>query len=338
MLNEIDLSRIDLNLLVLFEVVLEQRHVGRAAGQLNLSPSAVSHGLGRLRKLFNDPLFLRTPKGVVPTVRANELAGAIADILARVRGVVSSSESFEAANSTRRFVIGSPDGVPAVLLPRLLAKLHRAAPGIDIGMRELLPPGAPKSRQYVWEAALADLDGRAMDIAVLPVDAVPARFVARTLYEEDFVVAMRAAHPFRRNLTLDRFCEMQHLVVSLTGDAFGFVDESLAAQGLTRRIALTVPNFMTALAVVAETDLMVTLPGQLAARHAQRFGVTSVAPPLVLPRFQIRAVVPKVAMMDAGVSWLLDCLQEAAATRDSLRQRRHPRRSGHGVGRPQDRA
>jgi DNA-binding transcriptional LysR family regulator len=83
---------------------------------------------------------------------------------------------------------------------------------------------------------------------------------------------------------------------------------------------------------------MVTLPRQLAARHAQRFGVTSVEPPLVLPRFQIRAVVPKVAMMDAGVSWLLDCLQEAAATRDSPRQRRHPRKSGHGVGRPQDRA
>ena len=85
MLNEIDLSRADLNLLVLFDVVLNEQHVGRAAKKLNLSPSAVSHGLGRLRRLLNDPLFLRTPKGVVPTERAIELAEPVADILARMR-------------------------------------------------------------------------------------------------------------------------------------------------------------------------------------------------------------------------------------------------------------
>jgi DNA-binding transcriptional LysR family regulator len=102
MLNEIDLSRADLNLLVLFEAVLEERHVGRTADRLNLSPSAVSHGLGRLRRLLNDPLFLRTPKGVVPTARAIDLAEPIADILARVRSVVSTSEPFDPATSCRR--------------------------------------------------------------------------------------------------------------------------------------------------------------------------------------------------------------------------------------------
>jgi len=117
MLNEIDLSRADLNLLVLFEAVLEEGHVGRTADRLNLSPSAVSHGLGRLRRLLNDPLFLRTPKGVVPTARAIDLAEPIADILARVRSVVSTSEPFDPATSTRRFTIGAPDGVSAVILP-----------------------------------------------------------------------------------------------------------------------------------------------------------------------------------------------------------------------------
>jgi DNA-binding transcriptional LysR family regulator len=86
MLNDIDPSRTDLNLLVLFEVVMEERHVDRAANRLNLTPSAVSHGLGRLRRLLNDPLLLRTPKGVAPSTRATELAGPVADVLARAKG------------------------------------------------------------------------------------------------------------------------------------------------------------------------------------------------------------------------------------------------------------
>src|SRR5262245_10637341 len=123
MLNETDLSRADLNLLVLFQVVLETRHVGRAASELNLSPSAVSHGLGRLRRLLTDPRFLRPPKGVVPTERASELAEPIADVLARVRRVISTAAPFDPATSTRRFTIGAPDGASAVLLFPLLAGL-----------------------------------------------------------------------------------------------------------------------------------------------------------------------------------------------------------------------
>ena len=173
MLNEIDLSRADLNLLVLFEVVLEERHVGRAAERLNLTPSAVSHGLGRLRRLLNDPLFLRTPKGVVPTARATELAAPIADILARVRSVISTAEPFDPARSTRRFTIGAPDGVSAVFLPPLLAELRRTAPGIDISVRQLLPTPGEASPERAWRSAFADLEARAMDIAIIPSDRHP---------------------------------------------------------------------------------------------------------------------------------------------------------------------
>src|SRR4051812_37476521 len=133
MLNEIDLSRTDLNLLVLFQVVLEERHVGRAAERLNLTPSAVSHGLGRLRQLLNDPLFLRTPKGVVPTARAKALSEPIADVLARVRSVIATADPFDPAKSARRFMIGAPDAASAVFLPPLLAELRQSAPGINIG-------------------------------------------------------------------------------------------------------------------------------------------------------------------------------------------------------------
>ena len=121
MLNRTNLARIDLNLLVLFEAVLEELHVARAAARLHVSPSAVSHGLGRLRRLMNDPLFLKQPKGVVPTERARQLATPVADILARAREVLENTEAFDARRSRRRFMIGAPDGVSAVLLPPLLA-------------------------------------------------------------------------------------------------------------------------------------------------------------------------------------------------------------------------
>lgn len=306
MLNQIDLSRTDLNLLVLFEAVLEEGHVGRAADRLHLSPSAVSHGLGRLRRLFNDPLFLRTPKGVVPTARATELSVPVADALARLRSIIATAEPFDPASSKRRFTIGAPDGVSAVLLSPLLALLGQGAPGIDISVRQLLPtPGEPLPER-AWRFVFAELEARAMDVAIVPTEHVPSRFVARTLYEEDFVVAVRAGHPFADDPTLARYCAAWHLVVSHSGDAQGFVDRVLAERGCTRRIALTVPNFMFALSVIAETDLISALPRRFAARYARQFGVLNLEPPVPLGRFRLNAVVPQVAMMDAGLAWLFD--------------------------------
>ena len=119
MLNKNHLSRIDLNLLVVFSFVLEERHVARAAGRLNLTPSAVSHALVRLRQLLNDPLFLRTAKGVVPTARALALGEPVAEILASVGSVVAAAAPFDAATSVRRFAIGAPDAVIASLAVHL---------------------------------------------------------------------------------------------------------------------------------------------------------------------------------------------------------------------------
>lgn len=311
MLNEIDLSRADLNLLVLFETVFEQRHVGRAAERLHLTPSAVSHGVGRLRRLLNDPLFLRSPKGVVPTARAMQLAGPIADVLARVRGVISTAEPFDPAQSSRRFTIGAPDGVSAVFVPPLLARLRRSAPGIAIGVRQLLPVPGEMAPERAWRSAWTDLDTRLMDLAVVPSEQIPLRFWRRTLYEEDFVLTLRRGHPLTRKPDLDRYCEADHLVVSLGGDPHGFVDEVLAAQGRSRRVTLTVPNFMFALAVVADTDLVCAVPRRFAAAHAARFGVVAIDSPVALGSFRINMVAPEVAMTDAGVAWLVSLLAQA---------------------------
>jgi DNA-binding transcriptional LysR family regulator len=303
MLNKTNLARIDLNLLVLFEAVLEERHVGRAAVRLHISPSAVSHGLGRLRRLMHDPLFLRQPKGVVPTERARRLAVPVADILDRTRQVMENAEQFDPSRSVRRFLIGAPDAASAVILPPLLAEMRRLAPGIDLGVRNLVGQ---------FEMALTELDQRTLDVALLPLENVPARFVARTLYDEDFVIARREGHPIGKKLTLARYCAAAHLVVSVSGDPHGMVDDYLAKRGLTRRVMLTVSNFMQALAIVAESDLVAALPRQFVARHARRFKVVCSEPPTPLMSAPIRAIAPQVATTDSGLSWLLGALERSA--------------------------
>ena len=310
MLNKIDLARADLNLLVLFQAIMEERHVGRSAERLSLSASAVSHGLGRLRKLLGDPLFLKTPRGVVPTDRATELAEPVAEILARVRRVIASAEPFDPARSTRRFTIGAPDAVSSVFLPPLLDKVRLVAPGIDIGIRQLLPRQGEPSPFLSWTDCLAGLEARVMDVVVLPFDDLPVRFAVDTLFEEDFVVAMRAGHRFAGDPSLDAYCAMQHMVVSNNGDPNGFVDRVLAERGLSRRVALTVPNFMFGLAVLAQTDLISAYPRRFLAMYGGRFGVVGIDAPIRLGHFNINSIVPKVALMDAGLAWLVGLLKQ----------------------------
>lgn len=304
MLNKTNLARIDLNLLVLFEAVFEERHVGRAATRLHVSPSAISHGLGRLRRLMHDPLFLRQPKGVVPTDRARQLAAPVADILERTRQVMENAQRFDPGKSTRRFVIGAPDAVSAVILPSLLTALRRDAPGIDIGVRNLVGQ---------FELALTELDQRSLDIALLPFNEVPARFVTRTLFEEeDFVIVRRAGHPMGARVTLARYCAAPHLVVSVSGDAHGMVDIHLAKKGMSRRVVLTVSNFLQALAIVAESDLVAAMPRRFVTRYAARYRVVVSEPPIPLSSSPVLAIAPQAATMDEGLTWLLGALERSA--------------------------
>ncbi|MGE0628258.1 MAG: LysR family transcriptional regulator [Hyphomicrobiaceae bacterium] len=310
MLKPAQLLRIDLNLLVLFHVVYEERHVTRAAERLSLTPSAVSHSLGRLRRLLNDPLFLRTPKGVVPSARAVELAEPIADIIVQAGAVIASAEPFDAARSQRRFTIGAPDAISAVLLPHLLAALGKQAPAIDIGLVQLLPQHRGRPTSQVWHQTLTELESRALDLAILPIGEVSPRFASHKLFDETFVVTMRKGHPFASKPSLKRYCSMSHLLVSLTGDAYGVVDEALKQQGLRRRVALTVPSFMMALSTLSQTDLLGTLPRHVVMHCANQFGLETVDLAVLKRRDPVRAVATRAAIMDAGIAWLFALLQE----------------------------
>jgi DNA-binding transcriptional LysR family regulator len=139
---------------------------------------------------------------------------------------------------------------------------------------------------------------------------IPTHWVS-TLPGEIFGLAMRVGHPYADDPSLARYCHAQHLVVSLEGDPHGFVDEVLARKGRARRVALTVPNFMFALALLAESDLICAVPRRFAAAHAARFGVVAIEAPLPLGQFRMNIVAPKVAMMDAGLAWLVGLLQAA---------------------------
>jgi DNA-binding transcriptional LysR family regulator len=308
MLNPAQLLRIDLNLLVLFMAVLEEQHVARAASKLNLTPSAVSHGLRRLRHLLQDPLFLKTPKGVKPTERALALAAPIAEILARIDKVISTSGPFNPETAQRRFTIGAPDAISADLATPLLKLLEQEAPLIDIRILQLMPQHHGRPTSAVWDTVLAELDAQRLDLIILPIGPTPPRFVSRLLFEEDFVVTVRKGHAFVRDPSFKSYLAMRHMLISAIGDAYSVVDEKLAEKSLSRRVVLTVPNFMMALAQLAESDLIATLPRHLVMRYAERFGLEIFPTPFPWRKDPVRVLTSKSAMEDAGIAWMFDAI------------------------------
>ena len=330
MLNAIDLSRIDLNLLVLFEAVMAERHVGRAAARLHLTPSAVSHGLKRLRLLLRDPVFLKHPRGVVPTDRALALAPRIVALLDGARSLVAEATPFDPARAQRTFSLGAPDAVAAWLLPPLMQALGREAPGVRVLLRQVLP-----------HHALAALDGREIDVALTDAGGeVPPRFASRPGYADRWVVVVRAGHPFARRPTLEAYCDLEHVLVSAGGDPEGFADRLLARLGRTRRVALAVPHFMLSLAVVARTDMATLVPEALLREHREAFGLRAVATPFEVPAIDMRLVVPRTALTDAGIDWLAGVLErvlrrpESPVARRPAAPRRPPGRPSGGRGEP----
>ena len=193
-------------------------------------------------------------------------------------------------------------------MPALLDELAATAPSVDVRIRQLLPVEGEILLERAWRDVFAELETHAIDIAILPFAPMPVRFRSHALYEEDFVIAMRGGHPFAASPTLDRFCAADHILVSMTGEAWGLVDRALAADGRSRRIALTVPNFLFALSCVAESNLLAALPRRLVTAHAKRFGLVQCEPPLPLERYAMNAVVLQAGLADPGMAWFFDRL------------------------------
>ncbi len=267
---------LDLNLLRVFDEVMAERSLTKAAHNLALTQPAVSNAMRRLRDTLGDDLVRRSGQGLEPTPRANALWPAVREALRQLQESLSPSP-FEPATSTATFVLAMADATAAELVPGLLAVIERDAPGVNVRVvplstrdpRGLLDSESADLAIGHFPAVLADLTASAQSGGAV-------QFVHQRLYDGEYVCVMRRDHPLSRGaLTLNRFCAARHLLVSFSGRPYGFVDEALASLGRERRIVLTVNQFFTAGRVVLQSDLLTVLP-----RHFVR--VASVGDELVM--------------------------------------------------------
>ena len=306
-----NLAAVDLNLLVALDALLTERSVTRAAHRLGLSQPAASHALARLRDLLGDPVLVRSGARLVATPRAEALASPVRAILDDVRRTLA-PEGFEPASSRRAFTLGCADYGELVIVPQLLRRLSREAPGIDLVVRPA--PDDPS-------AALAS---GSVDVAVgVSLVRAPAGSVRRRrLFDDGFACLVRGDHPEVGNsLTLARFLALGHAFIAPRGTRGGVVDDALARRGLTRRVVAMVPSFAATPAIVAGTDLVVTLPARLGALLAEPFGLRALSPPLPLPRFTVSALWHERTHRDPAAEWFRGVLAEVARSLDAPHHR-----------------
>jgi DNA-binding transcriptional LysR family regulator len=295
------LASIDLNLLVALDALLGELSVTRAGQRIGLSQPAMSHALARLRDLLDDELLVRSPEGMRPTERAKELAPRVRSLLETIQRDLLTAGEFDPAADDRRFAVAASDYVGAVLLPELVGLLRERAPRVELRVRPL-PPEVPVQ-------ALADGD---LDLVVGTFRDVPAQVCHDELFREGFACVLPAGAG-RRSLTAEELAAMDHVLVSSPSEGAGPVDAALAERGLTRRIAVYVPHFLTAPAVVARSaDLVVTLPERIARAAAGRLPVAIVAPPFELPRFPVSMIWHTRTSRHPAHRWLRALVAEAA--------------------------
>jgi DNA-binding transcriptional LysR family regulator len=182
-----------------------------------------------------------------------------------------------------------------------MAALARQAPGVDLSLKPIMPM-----------TAFADLDARAIDLAVQPLEDIPPRFASSVLFMEEFVIATRKGHALGLRPSLKRYAAASHILISQSGDPWGNVDTDLKAQGLTRRVALTAPNVLTALAIVEASELVAAVPSRLAHMYKGHFDIALAKPPMPFGRANLRVIATQAAMRDAGVAWLYETIRSTA--------------------------
>lgn len=275
-MNPPNFRTLDLNLLRVFDEVMAERSLTKAAHNLALTQPAISNSLRRLRETLGDELVRRSGQGMAPTPRALAIWPAVRDALQQLQETLIPNE-FVPAEASSTFVLAMADATAAEVIPGLVETLETDAPGVSIRVlplttrdpRRLLDEESCDLAIGYFPSALADLTARAQS-------GEPVSFLHERLYDGEYVCVMRKDHPLAGDpLTLDRFCAARHLLVSFSGRPYGFIDKSLASLGRKRQVVLTVNQFFTAGRVVANSNLLTVLP-----RHFVR--VTGIAEQLVL--------------------------------------------------------
>ncbi|MCU0942607.1 MAG: LysR family transcriptional regulator [Hydrogenophaga sp.] len=312
-MNAPNFRTIDLNLLRVFDEVMAERNLTRAAHNLAMTQPAVSNALRRLRDLLGDELVRRAGFGVEPTPAALALWPAVREALGLLREALSPG-AYAPAAATNTFQLAMADATAAKLVPGLIDLCAAEAPGVNLRVlplttrdpRDLLESGTIDLAIGHFPALIAELGARQQQ------DELP-RFLFERLYDGDYVVVMRRGHPLAgQPLSLDTYCAARHLLVSFSGRPFGFVDEALAARSRQRRVVLTVNQFFTAGRVVAATDLLTVLPRHFLSATGMENELAISELPLSVPEVHVDAVWHRQRQHDGAHTWLRAVLSRAA--------------------------
>jgi DNA-binding transcriptional LysR family regulator len=305
-LNNAELElHLDLNLLPVFETLVHLRNVSRAAEELGMSQSTVSHALKRLRAFFGDPLFLKTGSGMQPTPRALQLLAPVQAVMETVRGELLVREGFDPATARRSFGVCLTDMGGLIFLPRLVARLRLDAPGCTL--RVLQVPMA--------QIAGALESGEA-DLALGSLHSVPEGLFQQQLFERSFItIVNRGNRRIGETLSRERFFAMEHIVVSLSGrleDAY----DAVIDQGIEkRRIYLSTPHFLTVPMIIEQNpELIATVPRELATKFASYKSIRMVETPVKVPPFGIRQFWHPRFQHDAANAWLRKLVKDTFDT------------------------
>ena len=294
-----ELSRLDLNLLLVFHHLLHAKRVSAVAAVLGMSQPAVSSALGRLRTSLGDDLFLRTQHGMAPTPYALQLAEPVATALEGLQQALNVRASFDPSTSERCFTLAMTDVGEMYFLPVLIDALAKAAPGVTLSI------------VAVTSASLKDdmATGRT-DLALGLLPQLQAGFFQQVLFSQHYVCLMRQAHPLAksRDLTLSDFAQANHVRVLAAGTGHGRMDDALrellARKGLQRRIRLSVPHYVALGDVLGHADLIATVPERFAQRVTKPFNLVTRALPLSVEGSAIHQFWHARLHKDPGHQWL----------------------------------
>ena len=309
----VNFRTLDLNLLRVFDEVMAERNLTRAARNLALTQPAVSNALRRLRDVLGDELVRRAGGGVEPTPRALAMWPAVRDALHQLQDTLAPS-TFEPATAHNSFVLAMADATAAELIPGLMQITESEAPGISLRVvplttrdpRRLLEDEEADMAIGYFPAVLAGLTARGQQGVAVP-------FEAQRLYVGHYVCVMRHDHPLaRRPLTLDDYCAARHLLVSFSGRAYGFIDQTLSALGRQRHIAVTVNQFFTAGRVVARSSLLTALPRHFVSLTGIEEQLAVQDLPFEQPLVHVDAIWHRRAQQGNAHEWLRQTLVRAA--------------------------
>ena len=293
-----NLRTFDLNLLLAFDVLMLELNVTRAAEQMFITQSAMSHILQRLRQQLNDPLLVKTPTGMKPTERALALIEPIRSLLTEMEQLIQPPLEFEAETSQRRFVLAATDYMELLLIPELSGLIDQFAPGIDLHIKRT-------------ESSLtsAQLENGSLDV-VLGFKSVlnpPAHLHCEHLFSDQMACVVRQNHPLITKLpSLEEYLTVSHMLISRTGSNVGLIDQKLMEVGLERRIKLIVPHFLSAPLIVAETDMILSLPYRIAEQFKKIAPLEIFPVPIDLPCCQLVMIWHPLHDKDPAHLWLRD--------------------------------